>query len=195
MKKAERQIKRAKVQQKVTQYIEGCITDLSQFEDNTFDGILCLGEPLSHLLSKVDRIRAVDELIRVAKPSAPLFVSVIGRLVVLKDALESFPDLLEIKDLFMKILDTGTYEGGHGFTAVHFFLSEELESIFQEKPVKILEMVGLEGLASSHRRRLNQLARKYPKRWKNWQAYHLKTCTHAHIVGTSNHILLICQKT
>jgi SAM-dependent methyltransferase len=195
LKKAERQIKRAKVQQKVIQYVEGCITDLRQFEDNTFDGILCLGGPLSHLIRNANRVRAVDELIRVAKHGAPLFVSVIGRLVVLKDALEYFPDLLEIKDLVMKILNTGTYEGGHGFTAVHFFLSEELESMFQEKPVEILEMVGLEGLASSHRRKLNQLARKYPKRWKNWQAYHLKTCTHPHIVGTSNHILLICRKT
>jgi SAM-dependent methyltransferase len=194
LKKADRQIRRAKVQDKVKQLIEGCITDLSEFENNTFDSVLCLGGPLSHLLREADRDLAVNELIRVAKPRAPLFVSVIGRLVLFRDGLESFPELLELKDLFMKILDTGTYEGGHGFTAVHFFLSEEFKTQFEKKPVEILEMVGLEGLASGHQRKLNQMARKFTKRWENWQEYHLKSCTHPHIVGTSNHILLICLK-
>jgi len=194
LKKARRQIQRAKMQENVLQMTAGCITDLSVFDDNHFDTVLCLGGPLGHILGETNRNRAIDELLRVSKPEGLLFVSVIGRLMLFKNALEGFPDELRFKDLYMQILETGDYEGGHGFTPAHFFLREELESLFTKKPVKILEMVGLEGLASTHRRKLNQLARKYPKSWKNWQEFHFKTCTHPHIVGTSEHMLLICQK-
>jgi ubiquinone/menaquinone biosynthesis C-methylase UbiE len=194
LKKARRQIRRAKVHNNVIQMIEGSITDLSVFEDDNFDAVLCLGGPLGHIQSKTHQDKAVDEFIRVAKIGAPIFISVIGRLGLFKIALESFPEQLRLKDLYLEILETGNYEGGHGFTVAHFFLSEELESMFKNKPVTILEMVGLEGLASTHRRKLNQMARKHKKSWENWQEYHYKTCTHPHVVGTSEHILLICQK-
>lgn len=194
LKKAGRQIRRAKVQDQVKQITEGTITDMGIFKDGSFDAVLCLGGTLGHILNKIHRDQAIDELIRVTKARAPLFVSVIGRLALFKAALESFPEELRHKELYLKILETGNYEGGHGFTATHFFLSEELEAIFQKKSVTILEMVGLEGLASTHRKKLIQLARKYPKIWKNWQEYHYKTCTHPHVVGTSEHFMIICQK-
>ena len=79
---ARHQIKEAKVEDRVKQIIEGSVEDLSMFEDNAFDAILCLGGPLNHLVHEERRVKAVDELIRVAKPDAPIFVSVIGRLAV-----------------------------------------------------------------------------------------------------------------
>ena len=77
------QIKRAKVQDKVTNIVEGSITDLSRFADNAFDAVVCSGGPLSHVLEKHQRDKATSELIRVTKKGAPLFVSVMGRLSLL----------------------------------------------------------------------------------------------------------------
>ena len=80
-----------------------------------------------------------------------------------------------------------------GFTACHFFLPEELREAFTNKGVSILEMAGLEGLGSNHRRKVNILA-KVPVRWKIWQETHLQTCTHPVVVGASEHMLIVCRK-
>ncbi len=189
---ASRQIKRAGLKRNVKEVVEGSITDLSCFADGTFDAVLCSGGPLSHVLEPVSRAGAVSELVRVAKPGAPIFVSVIGRfslfVVELIDAQHEFE-----MPFFKPMRDTGDYFGGSGFTACHFFLPEELKAAFDKQPVSILEMVGLEGISTHHIRRVNQLA-KNPVRWQAWLETHYATCTHPSVVGISEHILLICQK-
>jgi len=189
---ARRKIKKTSVQANVKDLVACSITDLSCFASSTFDAVLCSGGPLSHVLDPVERDRAISELIRVAKPGAPLFISVIGRLSVLVVELMIAQHELELP-LFKPLRDTGDYFGGSGFTACHFFLPEELRAAFSDKPVSVLEMVGLEGISSHHARQLNQLARN-PLRWQTWLETHYATCTHPAIVGISEHILIICQK-
>lgn len=193
--KARRQISRAKVRDKVQQIVEGSIDNLGMFEDNSFDGVLCLGGPLGHLLDASQRETAVEELVRVAKHRTPIFVSVISRLTLFRTALVDFPEELgKIPDVYTKVLETGRYEGGHGFTAAHFFLPEELRTLFQQKQIEVLEMVGLQGLASGHRRKLNRVARHLPEPWRLWQKIHLATCTHPSVVATSEHFMIVGQK-
>ena len=189
---AGRRIKRAKVQDRVTNIIEGSITDLSRFADNAFDAVVCLGGPLSHVLDKHQRDKATSELIRVTKQGAPLFVSVMGRLSLLVMELTSFQHEIEMPH-FKQIRDTGDYLGGSGFTACHFFLPEELRDAFSDKGASIVEMVGLEGIGSHHDKEINQLA-KDEKRWGTWLETHYQTCRHSSVVGISEHMLIICQK-
>lgn len=73
---AKNQIKRAKVEGKVKQLLEASVHDLSVFKDDTFDAVLCLGGALNHITCREYREKAIDELIRVAKNGAPIFVSV-----------------------------------------------------------------------------------------------------------------------
>ena len=82
---ARKKIRKARVQSMVKQIIEGSIDDLSMFKDNTFDAVLCLGGALSHIVVEERREKAIDELVRVAKKNAPIFISVIGRLAALID--------------------------------------------------------------------------------------------------------------
>lgn len=189
---ARRQVKRAKVQDKVTSIVEGSIVDLSRFADGAFDAVVCLGGPLSHVLDRHDREHAIHELVRVTKKGAPLFVSVMGRLSLLVVVLMLFQHEIEMPH-FQQVRDTGDYAGGYGFTACHFFLPEELRAAFGDKGVKILEMVGLEGIGSHHDRKINQLARD-EHRWKIWLETHYQTCTHPSVVGMSEHMLIVCQK-
>ena len=189
---ARRQLKRTKLSARVNSLIEGTIVDLSQFKDGMFDAVICLGGPLSHVLDAGKRDRAISELIRVAKNGAPVFVSVIGRLSLLIIGLTMFQDELEMPH-FTQIRDTGDYEGTRGFTACHFFLPEELKNSFNDKGVITLEMVGLEGISSHHRKQLNLLA-KNERRWNTWLETHFLTCTHPSVVGISEHILIVCKK-
>ncbi len=96
---AKGQIKRAKVQNKVKQIIEGSMDNLSMFRNNTFDGVICLGGALSHIIEKRQREKTMDELIRVAKRNTPIFISVIGRLAVLTTELLRFPEEIGTKVL------------------------------------------------------------------------------------------------
>jgi SAM-dependent methyltransferase len=197
---ARNQIKKARVADRVKQVLQGSIDDLSMFDDNTFDAVICLGA-LSHVVDEEDRERAIDELVRVAKKNAPIFVSVIGRLAILVCGLVHWPEDMEIDGLYQKLYDTGDYHGGPGvhaggrnFVPCHLYLSEELESSFKKRGSKVLEIVGLQGLATRHQKETNRLFKKYPKGWKNWQELHLRTCTHPSMVDNSQHFMIICRK-
>ncbi len=189
---ARRQIKRAGVQNQVVDIVEGSIVDLARFARDTFDATLCTGGPLSHVLDAGKRQQAIAELLRVTRPGAPLFVSVMGRLSLLVVELVEFQHEIEMPH-FTQIRDSGDYEGGSGFTACHFFLPEELRAAFSDQGVTVVEMAGLEGLGSHHSREVNRLA-KDEKRWQIWLDTHLQTCTHPTVVGMSEHLLVICRK-
>lgn len=172
--------------------MEGSITDLAIFPDSTFDAVLCTGGPLSHILDIDQRHQAIRELLRVAKPAAPVFISVMSRLSVMVVELLLFQEEFE-SSVHATIRETGDIDGTSGFTACHFFLPEELRIEVESQGGRILEMVGLEGLASNHRQHINRLARN-DLRWKGWLETHYQTCTHPAVVGTSEHILVVCKR-
>jgi ubiquinone/menaquinone biosynthesis C-methylase UbiE len=197
---ARARIKKARVPDRVKQVLQGSVDDLSMFEDNTFDAVLCLGA-LSHVTEKGDRERAIDELIRVTKKNSTIFVSVISRLAILVCGLVHWPEDIEIDGLYRKLYDTGDYSGGPGmhargrtFAPCHLYLREELEDSFKKRRVRVLEMVGLQGLATRHQKETNRLFKKYPRGWKNYWELHLRTCTHPSMVDNSQQFMIICRK-
>ena len=189
---AQRQIKRARVQKQVTGIVEGTIVDMSEFADETFDAVICLGGPLSHILAAADRERAVAELIRVVKPGGIVAISVMGRLSVLALELVTFPHEIDLP-VHEQIRDTGDYFGGYGFTACHFFLPEEFVALFDGRGVAVEALVGVEGLNSRHERAVNRVA-KDPERYQRWLETHYRTCTHPSVVGMSEHMLIVLKK-
>lgn len=192
LKIALKKIKQAKVEKKVEAIIEGDLRNLSVFRDNSFDVVLCLGAPLSHLIAKSDRIKAVKELKRVAKKGAPIFISVIGVLALVQTAIWKFPD--EVKtSFFRRYLYTGDYFGGHGFTTSHFFRADELEKLVKSCGLKVIAKVGLEGLASGNEVHFSKNFNR-KDRWNHWLRMHYKTCEYPSVVDTSQHILIVARK-
>ena len=190
---AKEQIKRSGVRKRVSRIIQGSIDDLSVFENEVFDATICLGGPLSHIVDEARREKAINELIRVVKKGSPVFVSVIGRSAVLVNELIRLPEEIEL-EIFPRIRDTGDYYGGYGFAPCHFYQPEELKKSLEKRGLEVLEMVGLEGLASGHQKEANRLAKKYPKAWEIWWETHLKTCALETSVGISEHFMAICMK-
>ncbi len=190
---AKKRIRRARVQHRIKKIVQGSIEDLSAFDENSFEAVLCLGGPLGHLLNIEQREKAASELIRVAKVGAPIFVSVISRVGLLKTILIEFPHEMKYAKHHW---ETGNYVPGlqgEGFTAAHWFTPEELRELFEGKGAKTLDLAGLEGLSSHHRRETNKL-HKDSEKWKMWIEMLLDTCTDPSIVGSSEHFLLICRK-
>ena len=187
---ASRQIARRRLKRQA-RAVEGDITDLARFRAATFDAVTCLGGPLSHILDKHQRAQAIRELLRVAKPGAPVFISVMSRLSVMVVELELFQHELE-QATHTTIRETGDIDGTTGFTACHFFLPEELRAELEAQGAEVVALVGLEGIASNHRRAVNQVA-KTPARWQAWLETHYQTCTHPAAVGMSEHILAVVK--
>ena len=190
---ARRQIAKEGLGSKVEEIVEGSIVNLSRFADESFDAVLCLGGPLSHLVREGDRSKAISELVRVTKSRSPIFISVMSRLAVLATELKYFQNEIQLP-LFKRVRDSGDYLGERDFTATHFFLPEELRgSVAKGDNVEVLEMVGLEGIGAVRQQEVNQLA-KNSLRWKVWLETHYETCTHPSVVGLSEHMLIVCRK-
>lgn len=194
LKMAQQKIRRAGAKKRVKQIVEGSIEDLSMFNDETFDAVLCLGAPLCHILNPQQREKAVKELLRVARKEAPIFASVISRLGLLKTLLIEFQHEIHYAKHHLEVGDYVPGVHGEGFTAAHWFQPEELRHLFEAQDVKVLEMAGLEGLSSHHEKETNRL-HKDEEKWKIWMEITLKTCTHPAVIGSSEHFLLVGKKT
>jgi SAM-dependent methyltransferase len=146
---------------------KGDIRDLD-FESDTFDATLCLGGPLSHILDEAERETAIEELWRVTKSEAPLFVSVMGRLAVLQlliqhtgeiaddeDEIELLPELAEHGTYNKELLEQ--YNREPTCFNLHLFRVDELEALLEEAGLEVKTIAGLEGFASLRRSGLNDL--------------------------------------
>lgn len=126
------------------------------FPAGTFDIVCCTGGPLSHVLDPGERSEALRELRRVAVAGAPLFVSVMGRLSVIRDHLiRHDPD--DLHELWLPLLRTGDYTrelaedalGESSWVRCHFFRATELEAELEAAGITVETLVGLEGLLSN----------------------------------------------
>jgi len=196
---ARRKIIEAGVEDKVRRIVEGSVTDLSMFKNNTFDGVLCLG-PLSHLIEEVDRERAVEELVRVAKPGAHLFISVISRYGVFRTVLQRYPNELtnpSHREMFEKGIHRAAWHRdlppGKGFTDAYFFHPNELRRLFESKGVETVDLAACEGLSAHLQEETNRIY-KDKSAWRRWIKIILQTCNDPTIIGMSEHILYVGRK-
>ena len=132
---------------------QGDLRDLP-FADDEFDAVCCLGGPLSHVVDEAERERAMTELRRVADPGAPVFVSVIGRLAMLRDVLKFC--LADEHELLAPIAADGDYTAervveyadGEGWAECHGFRAEEFEEELEGAGFEVETLVGLENVAN-----------------------------------------------
>ena len=189
---ARRQIAQARVAVEAIE--EGSIVDLARYPDESFDAVVCLGGPLSHVERAADRAKAVKELTRVARRSATVAVSVMGRLAVLAASPQEWPKWIAATELFDEAWRTGDDRAWCGTSFAHFFLPEELDALMAQTSLQVVERVGLEGLGSPSSRAVNRLARRDPEAWANWLRAHDGLCTHPAVYATSGHMLFIARK-
>ena len=191
---AKKKIKKSRVAGKVKDIVNGSVADLSAFPDNKFDAVICLSGPISHIFGERQRRKAINELVRVSKKNAPIFISVFGKFGCLYKAPKFWPSEISIKNHFRNLAYKGEDHRWHHSSYAHFFTLEELKNLVSKnKKIKILETVGLEGLSSPYEDIMDKLKKK-KKAWKNWMEVHYKLCTHPTVVDMSLHIMIIIRK-
>lgn len=187
---AQEAMKQDNVIDKAEDFTEADITDLSVYSSNSFDAVISLGGPLSHVLDLSERRKALGELIRVAKPDAPIFVSVMNRYAQLANIIRYTPEDAEQIFDFLEQGDHLHPETGV-FTYTHFFTDEELSNLFIQYGAKVENIVAIEGLASSLKVDVNNLPKELFNRWVE---VFIRLSSEPSLIGISTHLLGIGRK-
>jgi ubiquinone/menaquinone biosynthesis C-methylase UbiE len=166
------------------------------FDDGAADFVLLLG-PLYHLISAVDRVRALTEAARVLKPGGVLFAAGISRWASALDALSR--DLYQDPS-FYAIVEQDLQNGQHRnptekigwFTTAYFHEPDELRAEVNSARLVLENLYGLEGPG--------WLYADFNERWSDSRRRGdlIRTAevveTEPSMIGVSAHILAIATK-
>ena len=178
------------IQQQIAAIEEGSITDLSRFGDQQFDAVLCLGGPLSHILDASERQQALQQLGRIVRPGAPLFISVMNRLGSYCSTIQR-QTYARFSRQFVR---TGIGTIGPANAPAYFFLPEEFVSSLETAGLRVSRLYGCNGLgAHLEEQHLLDLMTD-PERWPLWRDLLLATADQITIVGVSNHLLAVAHR-
>ena len=167
--------------------VQGDATNLSSFEDNSFDLTLILG-PMYHLYEKEEVNGAIDEAVRVTKPGGVILFSFISVYVIM------YANYLQ-----------GNWATGEdeNFTADyrtrHFkeqlftgYDVTEFEQLFANKPVEWITTAGVDGILEPIEEREDFLIRDSD--FDAFVAWYLHFAEKRELLGHTNHLLYICRK-
>ena len=127
------------------------------------DAVLLLG-PLYHLPERDDRLGALREAARVARPGAPLFVAAINRFASLLDGLvRGFCDDPRFQSILRRDLEDGQHRNPTDcpdyFTTAFFHHPDELRAEILEAGLGLVDLLGVEGPGF--------LAKDFEARWQD----------------------------
>ncbi|MEU1311026.1 class I SAM-dependent methyltransferase [Streptomyces cinnamoneus] len=114
--------------------------------DHSYDAVLLLG-PLYHLTERADRVQALQEAVRTARPNAPVAVAAMNRYShfldqAVKHSLTSTAVLSATTDT----MHTGEYDQpGLGFTTSYFHTVNELRDELATAGLSTVSLYGTEG--------------------------------------------------
>lgn len=176
------------VRRRLLASVVGDVRDLSRFETGRFDAVLCLGGPLTHISDRSDRLKALSELVRVARPGAIICISVMGYLAVLRTILARCSDDL-VGPPFQALVKHGDIRGSTG-TVWHFYRADELRQEAESYGLITIEMAGCEGLFTGLAEATN-LQAQHEAKWKRWVELVLQTSAEPGVMDMAEHILYV----
>ena len=167
--------------------IQGDATDLSRFEDNSFDITLLLG-PMYHLYEPDEVNKAIDEAVRVTKPGGVIFFAFISVYAIMyanylsgdwaAGQKENFTENYQVKH-FKEQLFTG-------YDVIEF------EQLFESKPVEWITTAGVDGILEPLEDREDFLIKD--EDFEAFAAWYLHFAEKRELLGSTNHLLYICRK-
>lgn len=171
----------------IKRIIKTDVLDLSQFEDNSFDAVLCMGA-LYHLNYEKDRKKAVSECLRVLKPKGIFIAAYINRYAkILKDMVNGLDNM----DIAMNVFKKGNSPERYAGEAFYKTTPSELENEIKEFNLKKLYHVGTDGISYVISDKINEMTKE---QFDSWFEYHIKTCENPNMLGYSMHALYIGRK-
>ena len=168
--------------------VQGNALDLSRYGNEEFDLVLILG-PMYHLYTKEDRLKALEEAVRVTKTGGHICVAYcMNDCVVVQFAFASD----NIKDLVQKNMLT---EDFHCLSKPEDLFSmvrlEEIYELTDKLQVEREKIIAADGATVYMRDKINEFD---DATFDLWLKYHLATCERMDLIGATNHSLDIWRK-
>ena len=166
--------------------------DLSAFDDGSFDVVLCMG-PLYHLTELNDRIKCLNECKRVLKNGGVLISAYINRYFIIPQIISQDKKFID-SNVIEQLLENGSMSHDDEFcfwTDTYFSTPEEMESVYEEMSLNIIDHIATDGVSILKRDTVNSMNENEFEIWCN---YHYSTCREKSILGISNHGLIFGKK-
>lgn len=165
----------------LSEIYSGSVLDLSRFEDNSFDVVLCMGA-LYHLRESAERERAVQECLRVLKPGGVFAAAYINKYAVIlyshEEQLSNIDELLEYNEHGHKGIFCGS-------------TPEEMCKLMSKVGLKTLYHIGTDGIAYLISSKINASDEEH---FNKWLRLHFDTCEKESLLGYSLHGLYLGMK-
>lgn len=167
-------------------------TDLNGIDSERFDVVLCLG-PMYHLVTESDRVRCMQESLRVLKKGGLLVIAYINKHYILNSVLSNNKQYVT-KKFIDKIMRTGVIREGEEecfWTDAFFTTPDEMLMFLENFNVQVIDHLASDGLSPSMRNFINELSNE---ELEAWMYYMENSCREKSILGMSSHALLLCRK-
>lgn len=167
-------------------------TDMSIFENETFDVVLNMG-PFYHLLSDKQRNKCLSESLRVLKKDGLLFTAYIPRYYVFQLAALSDTKYLDMS-LAEQIINTGVLRHDDEkcfWTDTYYSSMSEIEQMYLDNHVRVLDHFAQDGLTPLFADKVDNWTED---QFKTWCDYHYSVCREKSTLGASNHVVIVGRK-
>lgn len=165
---------------------QGNALDLSCFEDNSFDIVLCFG-PLYHLKSDEDKLKAINESKRVCKKDGKILFAYLSN------------DMVFVTETFIynnkNHLLNGEYDK-ENFRLIDespfcFMTVGKMEELIVKSNLNKVTHFAADGLAELMADKINRFNKD---EFNEWMRFHFYTCEKTELLGYSNHIVFVASK-
>ncbi len=176
-----------KKSRKVKTYL-GNAVDLSIFDDNSFDFVLLFG-PMYHLISKNDKIKALNEAKRIVKKSGIIMVAYcMNDFAIIK---HGFMD-----NNIMEAVNNNQLENNYKIISKDDDLYsrvrlEDIDELNKTTNLKRIKIITPDGPTDYIRPYINKMSEE---EFNKYLDYHLSTCERLDMMGAAAHTLDILQK-
>jgi SAM-dependent methyltransferase len=162
--------------------VEGDITDLSRFSDESFSFVVCVGDAISYVLD--GRFKAIRELVRVAQKGSILVIGCDSKLGFMRMKLAQ--GLLEEA---LEIHGISECHCGMG-PRTHLYTVKEMVELLEEQGCEVLEIASTPTFADTYD--TSQYVGQ--QEWAKLKALELEMCTRPELLGMGLHLLFVARK-
>ncbi|MDC7280617.1 class I SAM-dependent methyltransferase [Butyrivibrio fibrisolvens] len=171
--------------------IQGDAVNLHQLEDSAYDVTLLFG-PMYHLYSEEEQLAALKEASRITKPEGKVFIAFISVYAIMYTnylieqcgdmkvgMAENYTEDYQVKH-FPKQLFTG-------------FDITEFEELVDKTPLKRIKTLATDGVIELVEMAGGSNFNISDENFEVYKKYHLAMCEKRELLGSSNHLIVICD--
>lgn len=162
--------------------LEGDVTDLGRFDDQSFSFVVCVGDAVSYALDKGPQ--AVQELARVAKPDAILVLSCDSKYGFMRGSLGQ--GLLEEAIAIEESSETYCSMGPR----TRLYTVDEMTAVLQVAGCEVLQVASTPTLSAT----IDKSFYQDEASWEKLKALELAICTRPELLGMGAELLFIARK-